>query len=168
MGLLPAGEGVIITRMEQRYDATVAAVADQARQYGNHAGRAWYAGVRADHEARVVTVFRVPHAAFDDEVRALLGDTVRVEVADAPRTRQELLVAREMAWSISGPFEVETVSIPDDGGRLRVFVTGSSWEAQAQLDRLIPGVADVIVSRRQVADPAFVLAGQDRRGRPGS
>jgi len=60
-------------------------------------------------------------------------------------------------------FTVESVVMPDDGSRLRVFITGSEWDAQRQLDDLVPGTADVMVSRRDRLT-ASVYAGQDRRG----
>lgn len=137
--------------------------AEVARQYGNHAGRHVFAGLRADHETGILTLFRVPTHGFDDEVRTLIGTDVPVEIVDAPHTRSELGVAREIAWSITGDFTVESVVIPDDGSRLRVFVTGSEWDAQRQLDELVPGTADVMVSRRDRLT-APVYAGRDRRG----
>jgi len=155
---------VIITRMEQTGPASrLDEAAEVARQYGHHAGRHVFAGIRADHETGVLTLFRVPTHGFDDEVRALIGDDVAVEIVDALHTRAELTIAREMAWSISGDFTVESVVMPDDGSRLRVFITGSEWDAQRQLDDLVPGTADVMVSRRDRLT-ASVYAGQDRRG----
>jgi hypothetical protein len=137
--------------------------AEVARQYGHHAARDVYAGLRVDQEAGVLTLYRVPTHSFDDEVRTLIGEDVTVEIVDAPHTRSELSIAREVAWSLTGDFTIESVVIPDDGSRLRVFVTGSEWDAQRQLDELVPGTADVMVSRRDRLS-APVYAGRERRG----
>lgn len=155
--------------MEQRgteNDPALADAVEVVRQYGHHAGRHVFAGARADHETGVLTIYRVPTHSFDDEIRALVGDAVQVEIQDALHTRNDLSIAREVAWSIQGDFTVESVVIPDDGSRLRVFVTGSEWDAQSQLDAAVPGTADVMVSRRDRLS-APVYAGADRRGQAG-
>ena len=90
---------------------------------------------------------------------------VALTFLDATHSYYDLTIAREVAWSIEGDFEVESVVVPDDGSRIRVFVRGSEWDAQAQLDRQVPGTSDVMVSRRdRLGAGAFV--GQDRRAAP--
>lgn len=157
---------VIITRMEQPVETVedvLADAAEQIRQYGNHAGRFSFAGVRVQDEGLVV--YRVPNPGFDDEVRALLGD-VPVEIVDAVHSRAELMIAREAAWTVRGGFEVESVVLPDDGSRVRVFVAGSTWDAQEALDREVPGCVEIIPSRRNVEAMAPVPVAVDRRSAP--
>lgn len=141
----------------------LADAAEQIRQYGNHAGRFSFAGVRVQDGG--LLVHRVPNPAFDGEVRALLGD-VPVEILDAVHSRAELMVAREAAWTVTGAFEVESVVLPDDGSRVRVFVAGSTWDAQEALDREVPGCAEVVASRRNIEAMAPVAVAVERRGAP--
>ncbi len=123
-------------------DAAVTSVAERARQYGHHAGRIRYAGVAPDHEARTVTVYRVPDPGFDDEIRTLLSDDdVQVVLADAPHTREELTVARETVWAYAERLSITGISVPVDGSRILVTTDAPEAEVQAQLDLLVPGLA---------------------------
>jgi hypothetical protein len=144
-------------------DEALEAAAERARQYGHHLGKLRFAGVRIDEDAGSLAVYRVPGTGtFDDDCRAVVGDDVALSFLDATHAYYDLTIAREVAWSIQGDFEVESVVIPEDGSRIRVFVRGSEWDAQAQLDRQVPGTCDVMVSRRdRLAAGTFV--GRDRR-----
>ncbi|MFC6237054.1 hypothetical protein [Longivirga aurantiaca] len=119
----------------------VAMVADLARQFGHHAGRAWFSGARADEEQGTVTVFRVPNHGFDSELRLLIGDAVPLVLEDATHTREELIVARETAWTLADSLQIEAITIPDDGRGINVYVNAPVSEAQAALDRYLPGIA---------------------------
>jgi hypothetical protein len=132
---------------------------DRVRQFGSHAGRFSYSGVRVDGD--VMTVYRVPNPGFDLEVRTLLGD-VPYRLEDAAHPRADLIVVREMAWLIEGGFEVESVVVPEDGSKVRVFVAGSTWDAQEELDRAAPGCAEVVASRRNLE--SLVPVTVERRG----
>ena len=147
-------------------DEALEAAAERARQYGHHLGKLRFAGARVDEDAGSLQVFRVAGTGtFDDDCRAVVGDDVALTFLDATHSYYDLTIAREVAWSIEGDFEVESVVVPDDGSRIRVFVRGSEWDAQAQLDRQVPGTSDVMVSRRdRLGSGAFV--GQDRRAAP--
>jgi len=122
-------------------DKDVATVADLARQFGHHAGRAWFSGARADEEQGTVTIYRVPNHAFDSELRLLIGDAVPLLFEDATHTRDELIVARETAWTFAESLQIEAITIPDDGRGINVFVNVPVSDAQAALDRYLPGVA---------------------------
>lgn len=122
-------------------DHDVATVADLARQFGHHAGRAWFSGARADEAAGVVTVFRIPDETFDGELRLLLGTSVQILLEDARYTREELTVAREEAWGFGDDLQIEAITIPDDGSGINVFVHAPVADAQAVLSRALPGVA---------------------------
>ena len=121
------------------HDAVAVAVADLARQYGHHAGRAWFTSARATDAT--VTVYRVPNPAFDSELLVMLGTDVPVEVRDARYTRDELIVAREEAWALADDLHIDAITIPDDGSGIHVFVHASVEDAQAALDRRLPGIA---------------------------
>jgi hypothetical protein len=123
------------------YDADVAALADLAREFGHHAGRLRFAGVAPDHERRAITVYRVPDPGWDGELRALLQSDVAVHLADAPHTRDELLVARERVWELSATIPITAISIPVDGTQLVVVTDAPTESVQASLDRLVPGLA---------------------------
>ena len=76
VGCLGALAGSIIASMDDMAigpDAELTALADVAREYGHHLGSARFAGVEVDPVDRVLTVYRVPDAAFDSELIALLG-----------------------------------------------------------------------------------------------
>ena len=122
-------------------DKDVATVADLARQFGHHAGRAWFSGARADEEQGVVTIFRVPNQGFDSELRLLIGDAVPLVFQDATHTREELIVARETAWTFAESLQIEAITIPDDGRGINVYVNVPVASAQETLDRFLPHVA---------------------------
>jgi hypothetical protein len=115
------------------------AVADLARQYGHHAGRSWFTSARAADGT--VTVCRVPDPAFDSELLVMLGTGVPVTLKDARFTRQELIIAREEAWVLADDLKIDAITIPDDGSGINVFVHASVADAQAVLDRRLPGMA---------------------------
>jgi hypothetical protein len=119
----------------------VATIAELARQFGHHAGRAWFSGARADELAGNVTVYRVPNHAFDDELHLLLGTDVPVLLHDARFTRDELIVAREEAWAFGDDLQIDAITIPDDGSGINVFVHVPVDDAQAVLNRTLPGIA---------------------------
>jgi hypothetical protein len=123
------------------YDADVAALADLAREFGHHAGRLRYAGVAPDHERRAITVYRVPDPGWDAEVRTLLRSDVTVHLADAPHTRDQLLVAREQVWELADTIPITAISLPVDGTMLVVTTDAPADSVQADLDRLVPGLA---------------------------
>jgi len=123
------------------YDADVAALADLAREFGHHSGRLRYAGVEPHHDLRAITVFRVPDPGWDSEVLRLLQSDVDVRLADAPHTRDELLVARERVWELAGTIPITAISLPADGTVLAVFADAPAASVQAELDRLVPGLA---------------------------
>jgi hypothetical protein len=125
------------------YDADVAALADLAREFGHHSGRLRYAGVEPHHDLRAITVFRVPDPGWDSEVLRLLQSDVAVRLADAPHTRDELLVARERVWELSGTIAITAISIPVDGTVLAVVADDAVETVQAELDRVVPGLAAV-------------------------
>jgi len=125
------------------FDADVAALADLAREFGHHAGRLRFAGVAPDHAHRAITVYRVPDPGWDSEVLRLLQSDVAVHLADAVHTRDELLVARERVWELSGEIAISAISIPVDGTVLAVFADDSVESVQAELDRVVPGLATV-------------------------
>jgi hypothetical protein len=122
-------------------DHDVATVADLARQFGHHAGRAWFSGARADEAAGSVTVFRVPNHGFDEELRLLLGTSVPLVLEDARHTREELTVAREEAWAFGDELQIDAITIPDDGSGINVFVHVPVADAQTVLNRALPGLA---------------------------
>jgi hypothetical protein len=122
-------------------DPEVAAVAAVAREYGHHLGRMRYAGVTADHERRSITVYRVPDASFDDALRGLLSRDVTLHIAEAPHSRDDLLVARERVWALADSLSITSVGIPADGSRLNVVADAPAHEVQAALDRVVPGLA---------------------------
>ena len=123
------------------FDADVAGLADVAREFGHHAGRMWFSGVLPDHEHQAITVYRVPNAAFDSEIRTLLDGVVAVHLADAPHTRDDLLVAREHVWGLADSLSITSISVPVDGTRLVVVAEAPGEEVQAALDRVVPGLA---------------------------
>ena len=123
------------------YDADVARLADVAREFGHHAGRHWFSGVVPDHEGAAITVYRVPNPGFDSEIRALLEGDVEVRLADAPHTRDELLVAREHVWGLADTLAITSVSVPADGTRITVVADAPADVVQAELDRVAPGLA---------------------------
>ncbi len=123
------------------YDADVAAMAELAREFGHHAGRLRYAGVAPDHDRRSITVYRVPDPGWDSEILRLLESEVAVHLMDAPHTREELLVARERAWALADSFAITAISIPVDGTTLAVTSDAPAASVQAELDRLVPGLA---------------------------
>lgn len=125
-------------------DKDAAAVADLARQFGHHAGRAWFSGARADETRGLVTIYRVPNRAFDDELRLMVGDAVPLEFQDSLHTREELIVARETAWSFADILQIEAITIPDDGSGINVYVNVPVTTAQETLDRFLPRVAKAI------------------------
>jgi hypothetical protein len=127
------------------YDADVAALADLAREFGHHSGRLRYAGVEPHHELRAITVFRVPDPGWDSEILRLLRSDVGVRLADAPHTRDELLVARERVWELDGAIPITAISLPADGTVLAVFADAPAESVQAELDRLVPGLAKAAV-----------------------
>jgi len=127
------------------YDADVAGLADVAREFGHHAGRHWFSGVVPDHDGGAITVYRVPHEGFDSEILALLEGDVEVRLADAPHSREELLVARENVWSLADTLRITSVSVPADGTRLTVVADAPADMVQAELDRVVPGLATVLV-----------------------
>ena len=133
------------------FDPDVAGLADVAREFGHHAGRTWFAGVLPDHERRAVTVYRVPNRAFDSEVRTLLDGDVAVHLADAPHTRDDLLVAREHVWGLADSLSITAISVPVDGTRLAVVADAPEDEVQAALDRVVPGLATVRVEHAATA-----------------
>lgn len=122
-------------------DTDIAAVADLARQFGHHAGRAWFSGARADEEQGTVTIYRVPNHAFDSELRIMLGDAVPLVFEDSTYTRDELIVARETAWNLADSLQIDAITIPDDGRGINVYVRTSVADAQHALDRFLPGIA---------------------------
>jgi len=126
------------------YDAAVAGVADVAREFGHHAGRHWFSGVVPDHAGGAVTVYRVPNAGFDSEIRALLEGDVEVRLADAPHSRDELLVAREHVWGLADTLPIASVSVPPDGTRVTVVADAPADVVQAELDRVAPGLATAL------------------------
>lgn len=119
----------------------IATIAEMARQFGHHAGRSWFSGARADEETGSVTVYRVPNGSFDDELRLVLGPDVPVLVQDARFTRDELIVAREEAWAYGDDLQIDAITIPDDGSGINVFVHVPVDDAQAVLNRTLPGMA---------------------------
>lgn len=120
-------------------DHDALATADLARQYGHHAGRAWYSGSRVEDGG--VTIYRVPNPAFDSELLLMLGTGVPVLLREARFTREELIVAREEAWSLADALLIDAITIPDDGSGINVFVHASVEVAQDTLDRALPGIA---------------------------
>jgi len=126
------------------YDAGVAALADVAREFGHHAGRHWFSGVVPDHEGGAITVYRVPNPGFDSEIRTLLDGDVEVHLADAPHSRDELLVAREQVWGLADTLAITSVSVPPDGTRITVVADAPADVVQAELDRVVPGLATAI------------------------
>jgi len=122
-------------------DPDVTALAAVAREYGHHAGRRFFAGVALDTGRRALTVYRVPNPDFDGEILRLLEGDVAVSLADAPHTREELLVAREQVWGLSGSLPITSVSVPVDGTRLLVVAEAPESDVQAALDRVVPGMA---------------------------
>jgi hypothetical protein len=132
-------------RAAEPFDPDVAGLADVARQFGHHAGRLCYSGVVPDHENRAVTVYRVPNRDFDSEIRALLAGDVAVRLADAPHTRDALLVAREQVWGLADALPILSVTVPADGTRLSVVADAPGDEVQAALDLTVPGLATVLV-----------------------
>jgi hypothetical protein len=129
------------------FDPDVAGLADVAREFGHHAGRLWFSGVLPDHERRAITVYRVPNAAFDSEIRTLLDGAVAVHLADAPHTRDDLLVAREHVWGLADSLDVTSISVPVDGTRLAVSAGAPADVVQTALDRVVPGLATVRVEQ---------------------
>jgi hypothetical protein len=125
----------------EAYDADVAALAALAREFGHHAGRLRYAGVAPDHERRSITLYRMPDPGWDAEVRTLLRSDVAVILADAPHTRDQLLVAREQVWDLADTIPITSISIPVDGTMLVVTADAPAATVQAELDRLVPGLA---------------------------
>jgi len=129
------------------FDADVAALADVAREFGHHSGRRHYAGVAPDHAARAITVYRVPDPSFDSEISTLLEGGVAVHLADAPHSRDELLVARETVWAYADRLAITAISVPVDGRRLVVTADRPEHEVQAELDLLVPGLATAAPDR---------------------
>lgn len=125
-------------------DKDAATVADLARQFGHHAGRAWFSGARADESRGLVTIYRVPNRAFDDELRLMVGDSVPLEFQDALHTRDELIVARETAWTFAESLQIEAITIPDDGSGINVYVHVPVATAQQTLDRFLPHIAKAV------------------------
>jgi len=125
----------------EAYDAGVAAAADLAREFGHHSGRRHFAGVVPDHERRILTVFRVPDPWFDEEMHSFLDSDIDIVLADAPHTRDELLVARETIWAYADRLAITSISVPPDGTRLVVSTDVPQDEVQAELDLLVPGLA---------------------------
>ncbi len=121
-----------------------AAVADLARQFGHHAGRTWFSGARADETRGLVTIYRVPNRAFDDELRLLVGESVPLEFQDSLHTRDELIVARETAWTFADSLQIEAITIPDDGSGINVYVHVPVASAQETLDRFLPRIARAV------------------------
>lgn len=122
-------------------DTDAATIAALARQFGHHAGRAWFSGARVDEARGVITIYRVPNRGFDDELKRLVGDAVPLEFQDTIHTRDELLVARETAWGLAEPLQIEAITIPDDGSGITVYVHVPVASAQESLDRLLPRLA---------------------------
>jgi hypothetical protein len=148
MWLPDGGCWSIIRPMEgppEVYDAAVAGLADVAREFGHHAGRHWFSGVVPDHERGAITVYRVPNPGFDSEILTLLDGDVTVHLADAPHSRGELLVAREHVWGLADRFPITSVSVPADGTRITVVAEPPADVVQAELDRVVPGLATVLV-----------------------
>jgi hypothetical protein len=127
-------------------DPGIAAVVDIVRAYGHNHGRLHYAGVVPDHDARAITVYRVPDPAFDSSVHGLVGDDVSLRLVDAPHTRDDLLVARERVWALADSLPIESISIPTDGTRLGVVADAPVDEVQTVLDRVVPGLATAVPS----------------------
>jgi len=123
------------------FDADVAATVDLARAFGHHAGRLRYAGVAPDHARGSVTVYRVPDPAFDSEIRTLLQGGVEIVLADAPHTRDELIIARETIWAYADRLAITAISVPVDGTVLVVTTEAPEHEVQAELDLLVPHLA---------------------------
>jgi len=130
--------------VEVEVDPDVEAVGQLVRAYGHNMGRLRYAGVSADHEHRAITVYRVPDPSFDSSVRGLVGPDVALQFADAPHTRDDLLVARERVWALADSLPIESISIPVDGSRLTVVTDAPVDDAQAALDRVVPGLATAV------------------------
>jgi hypothetical protein len=93
----------------------------------------------------------VPNHGFDDELRLLLGSSVPVLLQDARFTRDELIVAREEAWAFGDELQIDAITIPDDGSGINVFVHVPVDDAQAVLNRAIPGVARAHDARQGVS-----------------
>jgi hypothetical protein len=129
------------------YDADVAALAGLAREFGHHAGRRRFAGVAPDHAARRITVYRVPDPGWDSEISTLLDSDIDVVLADAPHTRDELLVARETVWAYADRLAITAISVPVDGRCLVVTSDRPEAEVQAELDLLVPGLATAAPDR---------------------
>ena len=127
------------------YDAAVARLADVAREFGHHAGRHWFSGVVPDHERGAITVFRVPNPGFDSEIRTLLDGDVTVHLADAPHSRDELLAVRDQVWGLAEVLPITAISVPPDGTRVTVTADAPPDVVQAELDRVAPGLATVLV-----------------------
>jgi len=125
-------------------DKDAATVADLARQFGHHAGRAWFSGARADETRGLVTIYRVPNRGFDEELRLLVGDAVPLEFQDSLHTRDELIVARETAWTFADSLQIEAITIPDDGSGINVYVHVPIDTAQETLDRFLPRIARAV------------------------
>jgi hypothetical protein len=150
MWLPRRGARSIIGPMEgapEVYDAAVAELADVAREFGHQAGRHWFSGVVPDHENAAITVYRVPNPGFDSELLTLLAGDVAVRLADAPPSRDELLVARDQAWGLADLLPITAISIPPNGTRITVVADAASDVVQAELDRVAPGLATVLVER---------------------
>ena len=154
-------------------DKDVATVADLARQFGHHAGRAWFSGARADEEQGTVTIYRVPNHAFDDELRLMIGYSVPLVFADAIHTRDELIVARETAWTFADSLQIEAITIPDDGSGINVYVNVPVADAQ-DAPRPLPAQPRACARRRarrprltpSPQRPREGLAGGGPRDRP--
>jgi multidrug efflux pump subunit AcrA (membrane-fusion protein) len=85
----------------------------------------------------------MPDPGWDSEVLRLLQSDVAVRLADAPHTRDELLVARERVWELTDTIPITAISIPVDGTVLSVCTDAPAETVQAELDRIVPGLAAV-------------------------
>lgn len=114
------------------------------RQYGNHAGRAWYAGAQVEPATGELVVHRVPHRDFDVHVLGLVPDTVPIRFVDAEHSLEELLQAREIVLEVADVADVVDVRVPHDGSRVVVDVRGPVAEVQREFDVALPGLTEVV------------------------